>query len=144
MRSALHTVYSSDHTERNSKNRFIIHPKQFLSLIDVKEEGGIRGVRILQKCIELCINTTQNNNMIRKPQTTLKLPKSSKYCKPLGFCKTAIPQLKIKISAKPHQKLSKTASTQTLMPSSLKVPVFLSVSWHVQDTKRDVYTSRYP
>ena len=79
-----------------------------------------------------------NNNMIRKPQTTLKLPKSSKYCKPLGFCKTAIPQLKIKISAKPHQKLSKTASPQTLMPSSLKVPVFLSVSWHVQDTKRDV------
>ena len=76
--------------------------------------------------------------MIRKLQTTLKLPKSSKYCKPLGFCKTAIPQLKIKISAKPHKKLSKTASPQTLMPSSLKVPVFLSVSWHVQDTKRDV------
>ena len=43
MRSALHTVYSSDHTERNSNNRFIIHLKQFLSLIDVKEERGIRG-----------------------------------------------------------------------------------------------------
>jgi len=33
--------------------------------------------------------------------------------------KTAIPQLKITISAKPHQKLSKTASPQTLTPPSI-------------------------
>ena len=37
-------------------------------------EGDIGGVRIPQNCIELRINTTQNN--IRKPQTALKLPEN--------------------------------------------------------------------
>lgn len=36
--------------------------------------GAVRGVGILQNYTELHINTIQNN--IRKPQTTLKLPKN--------------------------------------------------------------------
>ena len=39
-----------------------------------KKEGGVRGVWIPQNRTEIRINTAQNN--IRKPQTTLKLPKN--------------------------------------------------------------------
>ena len=70
--------------------------------------------------------------MIRKLQTTLKLPKSSKYCKPLGFCKTAIPQLKIKISAKPHHKIEQNRITTNpyalLLKSSCVLVCFLACS----------------
>ena len=59
-------------------------------------------------------NTAQNN--IRNPQTALKLPENFYIPQTAWFCKNAIPQIKIKISAKSHPKSSKTASTQTLMP----------------------------
>ena len=48
------------------------------------------------------INTTQDN--IRKPQTALKLPGIFEILHTAWFCMTAISQLKIKISAKPHQR----------------------------------------
>ena len=85
-------------------------------------EGGIRGVWILQNRTEIPINTAQNN--IRKPQTAQKLPENFKTPQTTWYCKTAILRLEIKISAKLHQKSSKTASLQTLTPSS-----YIHVHW---------------
>ena len=84
----------------------------------INEGGG--GVWILQNSTEICINTTQNN--ITKLQTTLKL--HSKILQATWYCKTTILLLKIKISAKLHQKSSKTTSLQTLTP-----PSYIHVHW---------------
>ena len=46
----------------------------------------------------------------------MKLPENFKILQNTWYCKTAILRLKIKISAKLHQKSSKTASLQTLTP----------------------------
>ena len=74
-------------------------------------EGGVRGVPIPQNRTEIRVNTSQNN--IRKPETTLKLPENFQISQTAWFCKTAIPQLKIKVTAKPHQKSSITANPYT-------------------------------
>ena len=68
--------------------------------VDAVQRGGVRGVQTWKNCPEICTYKHCQNN-IRKPQAT-------------WFCKTTLPQLKIKMSAKPHQKSSKTASLQTL------------------------------
>ena len=90
----------------------------FSELKGTINEGG--GGWILQNSTEICINTTQNN--ITKLQTTLKL--HSKILQATWYCKTAILLLKIKISAKLHQKSSKTTSLQTLTP-----PSYIHVHW---------------
>ena len=64
-------------------------------------EGGVSGVPIPQNRTEIRVNTAQNN--IRKPQTALKLPGNFKIPQTAWFCKTAIPQLKIKITAEPQE-----------------------------------------
>ena len=51
-------------------------------------EGGVRGIRTLQNCTDICINATQNN--IRKPQTALKLPENFSILQTAWFCKTVI------------------------------------------------------
>ena len=86
-------------------------------------EGGIRGVWILQNHTEILIKTAQNN--IRKPQTALKLPENFKILQTTWYCKTAILRLKKKISAKLHQKSSKTASLQTLTPPSSHIYMYI-------------------
>ena len=63
-------------------------------------EGDISGVRIPQNCTALRTDTTQNN--MRKPPTALKLPGHFSIPQTAWFGKTAIPQLKIKIPAKPY------------------------------------------
>ena len=64
-------------------------------------EGGegvsLREVLTPQHRTEIRINTAQKN--IRKRKTGLKLPKISKYRKPLGFVKRQYRNLKITISA---------------------------------------------
>ena len=75
-----------------------MHPQPKRASAVIQCRGGHKGVRILQNHTELCINTTQNN--IRKQQTTLKLPEKFLIPQTAWFCKAAIPQLKIKISAK--------------------------------------------
>ena len=69
------------------------------------DERGIRGVRILQNCTELCINTVQNN--LRKLQTALKLPENFYIPQTAWFCNTAISQLKIKFLQKRTKNLAK-------------------------------------
>ena len=66
------------------------------------DAGGVRGVRILQNHTEIRINTAQNN--IRKLQTALKLAENFWIPQTAWFCTTAMPQLKIKIPAKPHHR----------------------------------------
>ena len=65
--------------------------QEFCILLFGRAQGR---VRTPQNRTEIRINTAQNK--IRKPQT-------------VWFCKTAIPQLKLKVPAKPHQKSTKTA-----------------------------------
>ena len=69
--------------------------QEFCILLFGRAQGR---VRTPQNRTEIRINTAQNK--IRKPQT-------------VWFCKTAIPQLKLKVPAKPHQKSSKTAGYRT-------------------------------
>ena len=74
-----------------------------------------------------CKGGTNTAKLHRYTYRHWNYPKISKYHKPLGFVKqSAIPQIKIKISAKTHQKLSKTTSPPTLMsPSSSLILFFL-------------------
>ena len=100
--------------KENNKNRKgkTLKKKQSTS------EGCVRGVRIPQNRTELRINTAQQNK-VRKLLTALELPENFLIPQSACFFKTAIPQLKIKISEKPHQKSSKPASPQTLPPPSI-------------------------
>ena len=62
-----------------------------------REGVSLREVLTPQHRTEIRINTAQKN--IRKRKTGLKLPKISKYRKPLGFVKRQYRNLKITISA---------------------------------------------
>ena len=50
------------------------------------EGGGVRGVRTLQICTDIHIDTAQNN--FKKPQTALKLPQNFYVTQTAWFCKT--------------------------------------------------------
>ena len=74
--------------QESPQDKFFLRPsmKSTSEVFETAQEGGVvRGVRILQNCTGIRINTAQNN--IRKPQTALKLPEISKYRKLLGFVK---------------------------------------------------------
>ena len=88
-------------------------------------KGGVRGIRIPQNRTEMRINTAQNN--MRKPQTALKLPVNFLILETTWFCKTAIPQLQIKLPQNGTKNRAKTASPQTLMPHSLYPSGLLSL-----------------
>ena len=85
--------------------------------------GGHKGGMNTENRTEILINTAQNN--IRKPQTALKLPENFKILQTTWYCKTAILRLKIKISAKLHQKSSKTTSLQNLTPPSSHIYMYI-------------------
>ena len=89
--------------ENNKKGKGKTLKKQSTS------KGCVRGAQIPQNRTELRINTAQNN--IRKPLTAVELPENFWIPQTAWFCKTAIPQLKIKMSknrtknrAKPHHR----------------------------------------
>ena len=97
-----------------------------------KKEGDVRGIWIPQNHTEIRKNTAQNN--VRKPPWNY--PKISKYHKPLGFVKLQYGNLiKINIPRKPHQKLSNTASPQTLTPRSKCV----TGGWHHGSWMMEIY-----
>ena len=79
------------------------------SMVVCSYQGGRNGVRIPQTRTEMRVNTAQNN--MRKPQNALKLPENFLILETTWFCKTAIPQLQIKLAqngtknrAKPHHR----------------------------------------
>ena len=65
------------------------------SMVVCSYQGGRKGVRIPQTRTEMRVNTAQNN--MRKPQNALKLPENFLILETTWFCKTAIPQLQIKL-----------------------------------------------